>query len=137
MINITDHHAQRLAKMSPRRIIPALADVLEEGAQAIVDTARFNINDGAISGSGHIPGPPGGYPNSDTHELEQSLRVGDTIETPQQVKTSAIADAPYAAYVERGTSKAEPRPYMELATGSNHPGVINALGRRFTETVSR
>jgi len=137
MIKFTDNHAQRLAKMAPSRVMPAFGDQLDKGAQSLVEHARYNINDGAISGAGHVPGPPGGYPNSDTHELEQSLHKGEVIETPNEVRTAAIADAPHAAYVELGTSKAAPRPYMQLATEEVRGAVIEGLGRRYVEQVNR
>lgn len=136
MIRVTDNHAQRLARMAPSRIMPVLGEELVFGAGQIVDYARANINDGAISGPGHIPGPVGGFPNSDTHELEQSLHVGELIETPGQIQTAAIADAPYAAYVELGTSRAGPRPYMEPSSQELRPTVMEALGKRFAEEVN-
>jgi HK97 gp10 family phage protein len=136
MIRITDNHAQRIARLSPSRIIPRLGEVLEDGAQAIVDTARQNINEGAISGPGHVPGPPGGYPNSDTHELEKSLHASELTATGDEIKASAVADAPHSGFVELGTSRAAPRPYMQLATEENRPGVIAALGKRFIEDVN-
>jgi len=136
VIKVTDNHAARLVRLNPARIMPAMGEELGAAAQAIVDVARQNINDGAISGPGHAPGPPYGYPNSDTHELEQSLHVGEIMETATEIKTSAIADAPYASYVELGTSRALPRPYMQPSTEEVRPTVIEALGARFVEEVN-
>lgn len=136
VIKITDNHAARLARLNPANILPAMGQEIEAAAQSIVDIARFNINDGAISGPGHIAGAPYGYPNSDTHELEQSLHVGETLETPGEIKTSAIADAPYSAWVELGTSRALPRPYMVSSTEEVRPTVLPALAARFIEEVN-
>lgn len=136
MIRVTDNHAARLARMSPASVRPVLADSLDKGAQSIVEHARYNINDGAISGSGHISGPIGGFPNSDTHELADSLHKGELIETAADVRTSAIADAPYAAFVERGTSRAGPRPFMQLTVEELRPAILGALHARFTAQIT-
>lgn len=135
-VNFTDNHAARLRKLMLSRILPAMGEELESGADAIVETAKHNLNDGAISGSGHIPGPPFGYSNSDTHELEQSFHRGDTIETAGEIKSSVIADAPHAIFQELGTSKVLPRPNMQLATEEHRSDVAEALGGRFVREVN-
>lgn len=135
MIRITDNHGPRLARLAPAPIFDAMGEEIGAAAQSIVDIARQNINDGAISGPGHVAGAPYDYPKSDTHELEQSLHVGELLETASEVKTSAIADAPYASYVQLGTSRALPRPYMDTATEEVRPTVIAALSARFREIV--
>jgi hypothetical protein len=87
------------------------------GGQAIIDEARFNLNDGAISGPGHVPGPPGGYSKSDTHELEQSLAVHEPIETAGTIYVAAGAfDCAHAVAQEFGTERMLPRPNLQLAT---------------------
>jgi hypothetical protein len=136
VIRLTDNHEQRLERMRLGRVLPALGEELEAAAESIVTTAQQNLNDGAISGPGHIPGPPGGYSNSDTHELEQSFHRGETIEMAGEVKSSTIADAPHAIYQELGTSKVQPRPNMQLATEEVRPTVIEALGARYIEIVN-
>lgn len=136
MIRFTETVTARLRKMEPTRILAALGEELEAGADAVVETARFNLNDGALSGSGHIPGPPGSYSKSDTHELEQSFHRGETIASPGEVSTSAIADAPWAIYQELGTSKMQPRPNMQLAVGENRKKIARALGQRFIREVN-
>jgi len=90
---------------------------LTQGGQAIIDEARLNINEGAISGSGHIPSPAGGYSKSDTHELEESLAVREPIEAAGTIYVAAGAfDCPHAVMQEFGTSKMLPRPNLQLAT---------------------
>jgi hypothetical protein len=117
--------------MAPAAVNPVIAAALEAGAESVVVVARFNINDGAVSGAGHVSGPVGGYPNSDTHELAASLHRGDTIETPGQIKSSAIADAPYAAFVHNGTSRAGPRPFMMLTVEALRLKILRDLRTRF------
>jgi hypothetical protein len=136
MIRVTDDHAARLKRMLPDRIRTAMADQVDAGAQSIVEHARHNINDGAISGAGHVPGPVGGYPNSDTHELEQALHKGETVDTGGEIRSRAVSSAPYAGYVELGTSRAGPRPYMQLATEEVRPAVVEGLGQRFVREVN-
>jgi hypothetical protein len=87
------------------------------GGQAIIEEARFNLNDGAISGPGHVPGPPGGYSKSDSHELEKSLAVHEPIETAGTIYVAAGAfDCPHAVMQELGTEHMLPRPNLQLAT---------------------
>lgn len=140
MIRVTDNHLARLMKMQPARIMPAMGEELESGAQAIEETMRRNMNDGAISGSGHIPGAPGSYAKSDTHKLEESIKAGELVETPTEIKTSVSAgdsEAPYGIYVELGHSGAAPRPGLQLATGEHRDDIVEALGGRFIREVNQ
>lgn len=131
MIKISDDHAERLLRMRPEPLAYAMGEELEAGAQAIVDDARESILDGAVSGSKHVASLPGEAPNADTHVLDQSLHVGDVIETPGLVQTSAIADAPYAFYLELGTTNMTERPFLGPATRRQQAPVFEALAERF------
>jgi hypothetical protein len=135
VINFTDHHGARLARLAPSRIVASLGTVLEEGAQAIAEDAAFTIRDGSISGPGHIASLPGEAPNADTHDLDQSIRRGELIETPDAIQTSVIADSDHA-WIERGGSNLEPRPYLEPAVERARHDVGGALGRRFIAEVN-
>lgn len=134
-IRISDAHGPRLARMQPAAVRPVLADSLDRGAQSLVEHARLNIEDGAISGPGHVAGPVGGFPNSDTHELAESLHKGPLIETIGDVRTSAIADAPYARLVHNGTSRAGPRPFMSLTVAALRTVIVQSLHERFIRQV--
>jgi hypothetical protein len=136
VIRVTDNHAARLLRLARSRVLPALGEELTHAAQTIVDTMRHEMNDGAISGPGHIPGPPYGTAKSDTHQMEESLHVTPLIETPGEIRTGAAADTPYALYVELGTSRALPRPGLQLATAEHRTDVREALGKRFIEEVN-
>lgn len=134
-LKITDNVAQRLQRMRPAPIMAAFGEELQAGAEAIVERAQFNIRDGAISGLGHIAGLPGDFPNANTHELDESIHAGELVEGTNEVRAAAIADAPYAAFVELGTSRMEPRPYMEPSTEELRPEIIHSLNQRFRDEV--
>lgn len=135
MITFTDHHGARLAKLARARVIPALGNVLEEGAQSIAEDAANSIRADSISGPGHIPSAPFTAPNADTHDLDQSIHPGELIETEDSVRTSVIADSDHA-WIERGGQNMEPRPYMEPAVERARKDVVSALGRRFIAEVN-
>lgn len=134
MIRLTDNHAKRLARLSPRRVVPAMGEVLEAGAKAIADDAVESIRAGAISGAGHVPSLPGQPPNADTHDLDQSIHVGELIETSDSIRTAAIADSDHA-WIERGGANMEPRPYMEPAAERHRDSTVAALHHRFQREV--
>ncbi|MEH3121172.1 MAG: HK97 gp10 family phage protein [Sphingomonas phyllosphaerae] len=135
MIRIKDEHAARLAKMHPDLVILALGSALTDGAQGIAEDAAFSIRDGAISGAGHVPSLSGQPPNADTHDLDQSIHVGDLIETPDRVQTSVIADSDHALYMELGTTRIEERPFMRPAVTKNRAGVLDRLRDTFRKVV--
>ncbi len=134
MIRVTDNHGPRLDRVTPLRVVPALGEELLYGAEIIAADAKFSILDGAISGPGHIPSLPGQPPNADTHDLDQSIHVGELIETPGEVKTSVIADSDHA-WIERGGANLEPRPYLEPATEGRRHDIMRALAGRFGELL--
>lgn len=132
MITITDKHGPRLARLSPARMRPALADQLQDHAGSIAEDASFSIRDGAISGAGHVASLPGEAPNADTHDLDQSIHPGEIIELPGEIKTSVIAASDHA-WIERGGANMAPRPYLGPAVdrqrGSTIRGLVGAVNR--------
>jgi hypothetical protein len=56
----------------------------------------------------------------------------ETIELPGEVRSGVIADSDHA-WIERGGSKMEPRPYMEPATERHRADLFQALVGRFRE----
>jgi HK97 gp10 family phage protein len=130
VIKIMDNHMPRLVRMAPALIVPDLSDEVAAAAESIVDDAKFSIIDGAISGPGHIPSLPGEPPSADTHELDESIHVGEVIETTGSVKGSAIADSFKAKFLELGTSNMVERPFMGPATRRNHGKIIRSIADR-------
>lgn len=135
MIRFTDDHAPRLRRIAPLSVFPAVSEELEAGARLIADDAKASIIDGSISGPGHIASLPGEAPNADTHDLDEHIRVGDLIETAATIQTSVISDSDHA-WIERGGSKMEPRPYLEPATERARPDVRSSLVERFRKIVA-
>jgi hypothetical protein len=136
MIKLIDNHGQRLIRIAPALVRPALAEELEYGARIIADSAIDSIKDGGISGPGHVASLPGEAPNADTGDLDRSIRPIDTIELPGEVRSGVIADSDHA-WIERGGSNVEPRPYLGPATEMHRADIIEALHGRFTELLRR
>jgi hypothetical protein len=134
MIQVTDHHGARLLRITPAVVRPALAEELEYGARIIADSAIASIKDGGISGPGHVASAPGEAPNADTGALDQSIRPIDTIELPGEVRSGVIADSDHA-WIERGGSNMEPRPYIEPSVELHRSDILHALHERFRELM--
>ena len=135
MITITDNHVERLARLNPALVTPALSASLEGSAEIIAHFAAESIRDGGISGAGHIVSAPGETPNADTHDLDRSIHAGELIDTGDQIQTSVIADSDHALYLELGTSRMAERPFLRPAVAQNRPDMIRRLSEAFRETV--
>ena len=103
-------------------------------AKIVSEFAQKKIKEGAVSGPQHIPGPPGGYSNADTHDLDTSIkrqRDGGT-------KGSAlvVATAPHAIYQELGTVNMEPRPNLQLAEKAKRKEFKEAIAKRIKENAT-
>lgn len=121
---------------------------LRRGALAIQGTAVESIIDQTPSGKFvrsrgrkgalHEVSPPGAPPNADTGELHTSITTVDRENSPRRIEVEVGANAPYAAALEYGTSKMEPRPFMSPAfrlhvnriEGNVRRAVQRALRRR-------
>ncbi|WP_420139816.1 hypothetical protein [Sphingomonas sp.] len=137
MIKVTDKHGDRLLRMAPALVRPALAEELEYGARVIADDAAKSIRAGGSSGRAHVPSAPGQPPNADTGDLDSSIRPIETIDLPGEVRSGVIADSDHALYQERGTSKMEARPFLEPAAERHRAEIFEALVGRFREMRGR
>ena len=133
MIVIQDNHAPRLARAAPDVVLSSVCHELEAGADLIVTVAQNSIKDGAISGAKHVASLPGEAPNADTHVLDQSIHRGTTEQVNNTINTSAIADAPYAAYLELGTTRMAERPYMSPAAARSHEAIVQSIVQRLRD----
>lgn len=86
-------------------------------ADMLATEAAISITTGAVSGKNHVPSAPGEAPNADTHGLDRSIQAEPTGE----LTAIAAANAEYAAALEFGTSKMEPRPFMAPAAEKIRP----------------
>ena len=87
----------------------------------------------------HHPSMPGNPPAPDTGNLRQSIRYevhGEGKEVYGLVG-STQKDPPYGAYLEYGTSKVEPRPWLRPAMRENEGFVRNALAKAVREGLEK
>lgn len=121
-------HRNRLQRM--RRAASETYRDLYAAGEVIRKDAADSIKEGAVSGPGHVPSLPGQPPNADTHQLDMSI---DVQVNPGAKTVSVVSRAPYAAFLEFGTSKMAARPYLGPALERNRNrvvlGVVNAVNR--------
>ena len=130
MIRHTDNASARLRRIAATSIIAAFGEELVAAATATAEDAKASIIDGAISGSRHVASAPFDPPNRDSGELDESIHVGDLIETPGQIQTSVIVGAEHGIYLELGTSRMLPRPFLQPATERQRIPLFEALVAR-------
>lgn len=119
-----------MAQKTPKEI----ARALYAGGQLIELDAERSITAGSISGKGHIPSRPGEPPNADTRALDLSIET--KVGGPALVTVEAGGpSAPYAAYLEYGTSRMAARPFMRPATEKNRAKVVKLVGDALNITI--
>ena len=111
---------KRIRDLSGPELIDRVGKALFAGGQAIKAEASFLITQGAVSGANHVPSLPGQPPNEDTGFLRININV--TQQAPLRVRISS--DAPYSGFLEFGTSRMEPRPFMQPALAKVKPEII-------------
>lgn len=124
-------HAARLKRM---RNTEEVVKALYAAGMAIEIEAELSIVSGSISGKGHIPSAPGQPPNADTRLLDSSIET--TIESKSPPTVHVTSHAPYSAFLEFGTSKMAPRPFMSPAT-QKKKGEAIALVTRAVSKLSK
>ena len=120
-----DRHARRLQKMAQRTAKEVLAGLYVAG-QEIEIYAEHSITEGSISGAGHIPSLPGQPPNADTRLLDGSIETTIVARGDNPV-VHVTANAPYAAFLEFGTSKMAERPFMRPAAKAKEKRVAELV----------
>jgi HK97 gp10 family phage protein len=133
---VTDNHAQRLERMAIDRILPAIGEELQYGAKIIGEDAAATIRENGVPSPNHIVSAPGETPNSDSGYLADSIEPGDLVILPTEARTYTGVGADYGGYLELGTSKMEPRPYLSPAMRRNRPEILEAVGKRFAEEIN-
>lgn len=95
---------------------------LQRGALRIEATAAESIIEqtpgGRIypskgrKGAMHAASPAGSPPNADTGRLHTSITTATVADTAERIAVETGTNVPYGAWLEFGTSKMAPRPFM-------------------------
>lgn len=80
----------------------------------------------------HIASSPGNPPAIDTVELLRSIVVDVKSEG---IEVGALIGAPYAPFLEEGTSRMEPRPFLIPALDKLTPQINNDLLKAISEST--
>jgi HK97 gp10 family phage protein len=119
-----------------KKIESVLDVVVEESALAIGVYAQESITGGIKSGTVYTSGPsplphqasaPGEAPASWTGALAQSIVVERTGEMSAEVKAGEGLDEDYATFLEFGTSRMAPRPFMTPAADAGEKILIDSI----------
>lgn len=115
--------SDKLKRMSGPELEQRVGAALFAAGNQIQVEAQISITTGAVSGKGHVPSKPGEPPNQDTGTLANNI---ETVQiSPLKVEVSS--NAPYAAYLEYGTSRMAERPYMRPAVERTRPKVLELI----------
>lgn len=128
-----DKWKRRMDRLSGREVIETAGKVVFVGADMIRAHAFREISRGSVSGAKHVPSKPGEYPNRDTGVLQGGLETQRTGSVTAEVRSSA----PYAAALEFGTSKMEPRPYMRPSRDAKRAEIERLFATEIDKLVKR
>ena len=115
-------------------------EVVKGGGQLIRGEAIKSIQSGAKSGvmyqmynprREHRASAPGQAPASDTGNLVSKI----IVRQKSQDVTSVESNANYSAFLEYGTSKMQPRPFMLPAFEKSKKPIINAVLNRVKQKI--
>ena len=123
-----------------KQLEPDFQEIVKGGGQFIRGEAIKSIQSGAKSGivyekynprRSHRASAPGQAPASDTGNLVSKIIV------KQKTKniTNVESNADYSAFLEYGTSKMEPRPFMLPAFEKSKKPIINAVLKRVKNKI--
>jgi len=127
-------HSDRLRHMAENTAQEVLAKLYVAGQRIELD-AEKSITAGSVSGAGHVPSAPGQPPNADTRVLDGNIETEIKAQMPPTV--SITSKAPYAGFLEYGTSRMAPRPYMRPSTERNRDDVARLVGEAVSIVVKR
>lgn len=103
--------------------------IILKGANDVRNTAVKNINAHGSSGrtyGRHTASAPYAYPNTDTGYLANNIFV---VIDNDGLGADVESRAEYSDYLEFGTSKMLPRPFMQPALEENRRAIIQAYAR--------
>ena len=132
--------ALKQLKTLQKDLEPDFQEIVKGGAQLIRGEAIKSIQSGAKSGivyekynprRTHRASAPGEAPASDTGNLVSKI----IVRQDGKDKTNVESNAHYSAYLEYGTSKMEPRPFMLPAFEKSKKPIINAVFNRVKRKI--
>jgi len=116
-------HQKRLQALQSPMVVKEIEKGLFAGGQVIEAYAKRLITEGSVSGKGHVASKPGAPPNYDTGVLTSNIET-----TKAGVLTVHVSSkAPYAGYLEFGTSRMAERPYMLPARNAKEKEVAELV----------
>ena len=132
--------ALKQLKTLQKDLEPDFQEIVKGGAQLIRGEAIKSIQSGAKSGivyekynprRTHRASAPGEAPASDTGNLVSKI----IVRQDGKDKTNVESNADYSAFLEYGTSKMEPRPFMLPAFEKSKKPIINAVFNRVKRKI--
>jgi len=129
----------QLNKLEKDMEIP-FQEIVKGGGQFIRGEAIKSIQSGAKSGivyekynprRSHRASAPGQAPASDTGNLVSKI----IVKQKSKNITNVESNADYSAFLEYGTSKMEPRPFMLPAFEKSKKPIINAVFKRVKNKI--
>ncbi len=135
MVKITgvSVNAARIKDLTSPETARLLNQALLTAGDMIKTDAQISITEGAVSGKFHVPSKPGEPPNNDTGVLANNIEV----DTPAPLKVRVSSNAPYAKFLELGTSRMSRRPYMAPATEKNRADIVKLLERVISRVIAK
>lgn len=132
MVKITGAkaHKARLGRIRGAGMVREVGKAVYAAADYLSTEAALSITQGAVSGKNHVPSEAPNPPNADTHVLDRSIHT----ERTGPMAAESVADAPYAAAQEFGTSRLPERPFMRPAAAKTRPQAL-ALVRAAVQRV--
>lgn len=129
MVRITGKEgvSVRLSQMAGPDKDRQIGAALFAAGEMLAVEAQTSITNGSVSGKGHVPSAPGEPPNNDTGVLANNIEV--TRDANDRTKVLVSSNAPYASYLEFGTSRMAERPYMRPATEKIRPKAVELVAR--------
>lgn len=125
---------QGLTGTPARREITA---ALFEAGDIVATEAAILISTGGGFGKSHVVSAPGEPPNEDTGFLNREDNLYRRIVGgDDSLHVQVIADAPYAAALEFGTSRMAERPFMRPALARTRKEVVNTVRARVNDIIA-